>query len=127
MNDEKTWGWGKNFFRPGECSKWDRNTIADLGAGDSRPDRLDDSRTFTSNDRRKHRLLQLKGDRCNQLAHTPCEQEPHLQTGRLVPKLRLSLSSEPDYRRHSDEWLSFVIFSSLQEIPACERTTCLLD
>ncbi len=50
-----TLGRSKDFFRPSESSKRDRNPIAYLDAGDSRPDPLDNSRTFTSNDRRKLR------------------------------------------------------------------------
>jgi len=49
-------GWSKDFFRPGECSKRNGNTIAYLDAGDSRPDRLDDSGAFTSDNRRKLRI-----------------------------------------------------------------------
>jgi hypothetical protein len=47
FNDEKTSGWSKDFFRPGERSKRDRNPIAYLDAGDFLPDRLHNSRTFT--------------------------------------------------------------------------------
>src|SRR5260370_7953826 len=52
-------------------------------------------------------LRSLKGGRCSRSAHPLCAPELRSQTGRLVPKLRPSLSSQPDFRRQSNELLSF--------------------
>jgi len=56
---KRPWAGARNFFSPGECSKRDRNAIAYLDAGDSRPDRFDDSRAFASNHGRKLRIQKV--------------------------------------------------------------------